>query len=379
MPYWLWIGNSPQINSTPQTNVTDQELASVVGTSAAGPNEIAAVFMDGEIRLNNFQTTFNPNTPPTQMHYDLPDGTQVQGAVIETFLSVSIRVYDLDAEGNPVALGDFRGIFAQMSNGDMFFRPQNGFQDTWSGLDRIYSIEIMTAIRFDNTSAVNPNIGFNPDIVDLTIIPCFVRGTMIMTDRGNVKVEDLKAGDLVETMDHGFQPIRWIGSRGLSAAALSARENLRPIRIRAGALGEDLPKSDLLVSPQHRVLIRSKIAVKMFGVAELLVAAKHLLQLDGVDVVEGDEGVEYFHILFEQHEIINSNGAMTESFLPGPLAMQGITSSALEEILTLFPELKDGSHLPEPARQTSTARMAKSMVSRHIKNNKPLCVDLAQA
>lgn len=378
MPYWLWIGNQPQINSTPQTNVTDQELASVVGISAAGPNEISAVFMDGEIRLNNFQTTFNPNTTPTQMHYEMPDGTQVQGALIETFLNVSIRLYDLDAEGNQVVLGDFRGIFAQMSNGDMFFRPQSGFQDTWSGLDRIYSIEIVTAGRFNVTDAVNPRIGFNPDIVDLTVIPCFVRGTMIMTDRGNIKVEDLTAGDLVKTMDRGLQPIRWIGSRALSAAALSERGNLRPIRIRAGALGEGVPESDLLVSPQHRILIRSKIAVKMFGVAELLVAAKHLLQLDGVEIVEEGEGVEYFHILFEQHEIINSNGAMSESFLPGPLAMQGITSSALEEILTLFPELKDGGHLPEPARQTSTARMAKSMVSRHIKNNKPLCADLAQ-
>nr|AIA91314.1 CAZy families GT4 protein [uncultured Gluconobacter sp.] len=101
------------------------------------------------------------------------------------------------------------------------------------------------------------------------------------------RIEDLRVGDLVLTKDDGPQPLRWISSRHVSAEMLAAHPNMRPIRIRAGALGEGLPLRDLIVSPQHRMLVRSKVAERMFGEEEVLVAAKHLLELDGVDVARG--------------------------------------------------------------------------------------------
>jgi len=144
-------------------------------------------------------------------------------------------------------------------------------------------------------------------------VMCLVRGTLIDTPDGTRPIEELAAGDLALTRDNGARPIRWIGRRRLEARVLSQVPRLRPVRIRAGALGPGIPSRDLCVSPQHRILVRSSIARRMFGCDEVLVAARQLLALDGIEVDESAGPVEYFHLLFDRHEIIFSNGAETES------------------------------------------------------------------
>ncbi|MFD2442317.1 Hint domain-containing protein [Paracoccus kondratievae] len=203
-------------------------------------------------------------------------------------------------------------------------------------------------------------------------VVCFVRGTLLMTDRGEVAVEDLCVGDLVLTRDHGLQPVRWIGSRQLWAHELETMPNLRPVRIRAGAMGPGVPASDLMVSPQHRVLVRSKIAQKMFGAMEVLVAAKQLVLLDGIDIADDVQEVEYFHILFDRHEVVISNGAETESLYTGPQALKSVGDEAVQEICALFPELADPSHVPQPARFLPSGRQARKMGVRHLQNSRPL-------
>ncbi len=94
----------------------------------------------------------------------------------------------------------------------------------------------------------------------------------------------------------------------------------------AGALGPGHPARPLVVSPQHRILVRSAIAQRMFGSAEVLVAAKQLLSLDGIDVAQDLETVEYFHILFDRHEIVFAKGTETESLYTGPQALRGIAA-----------------------------------------------------
>ncbi|MDO5604598.1 MAG: Hint domain-containing protein [Paracoccus sp. (in: a-proteobacteria)] len=205
---------------------------------------------------------------------------------------------------------------------------------------------------------------FNPNDV------CFARGTLIMTDRGEVAVEDLRVGDLVATRDNGMQPIRWIG--GSAIRFLDSASHLAPIRIAAGALGNGIPTADLLVSPQHRVLVRSNIAQKMFSAPEVLVAAKQLCQIDGIDIATDLTEVEYFHILFDQHEIVLANGAETESLFTGPMALAGVGAAAREEILEIFPELRDRDYTPEPARMLASGRMGRKLAVRHSQNRKPL-------
>ncbi|SIS71233.1 Hint domain-containing protein [Paracoccus saliphilus] len=208
-------------------------------------------------------------------------------------------------------------------------------------------------------------------------VPCFARGTLISTDRGAVAVEELREGDLILTGDNGLQPIRWIGSRRLSAAELRARPNIRPIRIREGALGKNTPSRDLLVSPQHRVLVRSKIAQRMFGTMEILVAAKHLVEIEGIEIAEDVHEVEYFHMLFDRHEVVFANAAETESLYTGPEALKSVGMAAREEIFTLFPELRNRDHAgqrPDSARPLSSGRTARQLAMRHLRQNQPLLI-----
>lgn len=102
---------------------------------------------------------------------------------------------------------------------------------------------------------------------------CFAEGTEIITAEGPVTVENLQVGDLVMTMDDGMQPLRWMGRKKLCDGDLAASPKLKPIRIPAWALGNGTPMHDLMVSRQHRILVRSAIAGRMFGVQEILVAA----------------------------------------------------------------------------------------------------------
>lgn len=201
---------------------------------------------------------------------------------------------------------------------------------------------------------------------------CFTADVMIETDRGMVRAGDLVVGDLVRTRDAGLQPIRWTGSRHYTPAQLEAAPQIRPIRIAAGALGEGVPSADLIVSPQHRVLVRSRIAQKMFGTDEVLVAAKQLVLLDGIDVVDTLEDVTYVHFLFDAHQIVFSNGAETESLFTGAEALKSVGAAAREEIFAIFPELQDRTEAPVPARTLASGRMGRKLAMRHGSNGKPL-------
>ncbi|MBO9408087.1 Hint domain-containing protein [Shimia sp. R9_1] len=139
--------------------------------------------------------------------------------------------------------------------------------------------------------------------------PCFTPGTLIRTAAGDVLVEDLRAGMLVETLDSGLQPIVWIGK-----SEMPPRLESLPIRIKAGVLDND---RDLVVSPQHRVLIYGARAELLFGCDEVLVKAKDLVDGRDVTICESTSPVTYFHILMSQHELLLSEGQWSESFQPG--------------------------------------------------------------
>lgn len=104
---------------------------------------------------------------------------------------------------------------------------------------------------------------------DLDLMICFAAGTQLMTPTGPRAIEDIAVGDLVLTVDRGPQPVRWRGKRKLDAIDLHIAPHLRPIRIKAGALGPDLPERDLVVSPQHRILVSSDLARELTGADEV--------------------------------------------------------------------------------------------------------------
>ena len=170
------------------------------------------------------------------------------------------------------------------------------------------------------------------------IVPCFTPGTMIATVSGLRPVEDLDVGDQVFTRDHGVQEIRWIGHKDVSAKTLAEASFLAPIRIKKGALGNDLPDRDMLLSPNHRVMVSAPDLEMMFGQSEVLVAAKHLTRMKGIRRIRAHE-VTYIHLMFDRHEIIWSEGIWSESFQPGSMALAGLETAQRDEIFALFPEL----------------------------------------
>ena len=139
-------------------------------------------------------------------------------------------------------------------------------------------------------------------------------GTRIATPRGEVNVEDLQVGDRVITRDNGIQEIRWLGTRALDGHEIGRKDNLRPVRIRAGALGNGMP---------------------------------------GVDYIDVSE-ITYIHFMFDQHEIVLSDGTWSESFQPGDHSLQGVDQDQRQELLELFPELaeQEGLEAYQAARRS---------------------------
>ncbi|SER43072.1 Ca2+-binding protein, RTX toxin-related [Tranquillimonas rosea] len=185
------------------------------------------------------------------------------------------------------------------------------------------------------------------------IVPCFTPGTLIATPKGERPVESLRVGDKVITRDNGMQEIRWTGHKRLGFPALSSQPTLRPVMIRAGALGRGLPERDMLVSPNHRVLVASDRTELYFDEREVLVAAKHLV--NGADINFAQSlGVEYLHFLFDRHEVVLSNGAWTESFQPGDYSLRGLGNAQRSELFELFPDLEriEGRESFASARRT---------------------------
>ena len=137
---------------------------------------------------------------------------------------------------------------------------------------------------------------------------CFTPNTRIATPEGPVLVRDLAEDDLILTKDDGPQPIRWIGWRRMSGARMFAMPELRPIRIRGGALGLDVPDDDLLVSPKHRLVIKGGVAQALFNTPEGLVAARDLLNDHSVTVDRRVNDVTYVHLLLDRHQVVFANG-----------------------------------------------------------------------
>lgn len=192
--------------------------------------------------------------------------------------------------------------------------------------------------------------GTDTDTVIINLLICVARGTLIETVDGPVPVEELTPGDRVRTVDGPARTLRWIGSRRVGAAELAADPALRPIRIATGAFGAGRPARDLRVSPQHRILVGDWRAELLFGEAEVLVPAKALLNDRTVRVDHTAGEVEYFHLLFDGHEIIYTEGLPTESFHPGDYALREIDPGARAELLRLFPEFDAPAGVPETAR-----------------------------
>lgn len=266
----------------------------------------------------------------------------------------------IGGEGNDtVSGGNDRDVFLGANAGDVVDGNEGG--DDFDTLDLSGSGPLN--IIYDADNAENGTVEFLDADRNVTgtmsfvnienVIPCFTPGTMIATPRGEVPVESLRAGDKVMTRDNGMQEIRWTGAKSMTWADLSANPQMKPVLVRAGSLGNGLPERDMMVSPNHRLLVANDRTALYFDEHEVLVAAKHLAGSAGMHSVD-TAGVTYIHFMFDRHEVVLSNGAWTESFQPGDYTLKGMGDAQRTEIFDLFPDLKtlEGIENYEAARRT---------------------------
>ena len=230
-------------------------------------------------------------------------------------------------------------------------------------------------VIYDSANPENGTVNFLDDNGNVTgtltfqnienVIPCFTPGTLIATPKGERLVEELREGDKVLTRDNGIQEIRWVGRRDMTRAELIAAPHLKPVLIRAGSLGKGLPERDMLVSPNHRMLVANERTALYFEEHEVLVAAKHMVDMSGVKTVE-TLGTSYLHFMFDRHEVVLANGAWTESFQPGDQTLGGMGDAQRAEIFEIFPELKTrvGIETYGAARRTLKKHEAALLLSR---------------
>jgi len=188
-----------------------------------------------------------------------------------------------------------------------------------------------------------------------TGVICFTPGTLLRTPDGEKPVEDLAEGDAIDTKDGGAQDIVWIGARRMSGARLYAMPELRPVRIRAGALGNDDPRGDLIVSPRHRVLVAGTVAQALFNTDEVLVAAEDLINDRSIMRDHALRDVTYVHLLLPRHHVVWANGVETESFHPASTNLDTVQADQRARLEAIVPGIdRDPHSYGAPARRELT-------------------------
>lgn len=166
-----------------------------------------------------------------------------------------------------------------------------------------------------------------------SFVTCFAEGTLIETAGGMRPVESIRPGDLVVTRDNGLQTVRWSSSREVDGVGAFA-----PVVFAPGAIGN---LHELSVSQEHRMVVENAMSDLLFGEAEVLIAAKHLCGLPGV-AIRPQPRITYFHIMFDQHQVVRSNGCWSESFFLADNAVAALEAGARHELGSLFPSLLSG-------------------------------------
>jgi Hint domain len=136
------------------------------------------------------------------------------------------------------------------------------------------------------------------------VTSCFLKGTRILSSRGEVPVEKLAIGDLIETLN-GLQPVKWIGRRKYKKVVSSSwHASIAPIRVTSFSLDDQYPLRDLYLSPGHCLFIDG-----------VLIPVEYLVNGRSIAVMDESVAVTYFHIELDSHEVIFAEGAPVETLL----------------------------------------------------------------
>lgn len=360
----FYLGNLAPIDPTEgDQTVSQTAVNSWLGTYGSAGNGLSSAANIREFAIGSTGVSGGQNTTSYDLNNNTANETFTIDGVVKTFDAAMVFNATLTyPDGTTVTI---TAVLAQDTNGDVYLVPETTNNADQQALmaGPIQSITLTSPIYGSGTSQ-----GWNllADRFAADFVPCFTRGATITTPRGEIAVENLRQGDRVFTRDHGIQEIAWIGGRALTVDDMVKTPSYQPVMVRAGALGPNMPESDLMLSPHHRLLMTGPQNQMYFDEFEVLVAAKHLTHLKGIDHVVPNKPIEYIHMMFAQHEVILSNGAWSESFQPGDYSMKGVGAKQRAEIVSLFPELAslDGLDNYGSARLALRSHEAKLINSR---------------
>ncbi len=354
--------------------------------------EIEITGVSGTAAGRSYNITSDDGTVPVYQSYGsewlVGDGggneivTVTFDAPVDPGAVVELDLYDPQEDFGLYIDGTFVNLNTAVASGDVsIVFPGDGSSIQADGrIDQINSfshdgISITINVPFTSIGFEKTNESGTPNGIGVSFsIPCFCGGTRLAVPgpEKTKAVDDLKVGDLVLNDLGEAQTIRWIGTRKISAREMRSNPKLRPVRISEGALGGGLPYKDLLVSRQHRMLAKSILARRMFDHEEVLLPAHKLVDLPGIYIDDTVTEVTYFHVMFDTHQIIYAEGAPTESFLPGPNALDALDCPTREELFMLFPELENEQDLLNPIRFIPPGKRQRAFVDRLAKNNRTL-------
>ncbi len=352
-------GNDEIIGSEGNDEIHGGEGNDVIygGLGAGAPDFVNIADVDGDLVTdNNSDVLFGGDGNDTIFGAD--DADTLYGGDDRDYLDGGVDDDTIEGgEGNDVIIGgqgadDLTGgadrdTFIGGDAGDHVDGSSTG--DDYDTLDLTGSdVDFITYTSADNEDGVVTfGDGSTMTFEEIeNVIPCFTPGTTIATPRGERLVEELQEGDRIITRDNGIQEIRWVGHKQMKGTDLVRNPHLKPVLVKAGSLGNGLPERDMLVSPNHRMLVANDKTQLYFEEREVLAAAKHLVGTPGIHNVDV-MNTTYIHFMFDRHEVVLSNGAWTESFQPGDYSLKGIGNSQRNEIFELFPELKSQEGLKD--------------------------------
>lgn len=301
---------------TREGNYTAENAGSLVGVTAGGSGDPLSGHAATWSAVGSVGSYYNQNGHPAERF-------SIDGGPPQTFDSSAVYMATLTyADGSTATLS---AVIAQDTAGNTYLMPEYSDNADQATLEA----GMIQSISFDALIG-NTYSGLSSSRESWDVVTCFAAGTRIRTANGDRPVDGLQPGMRVHTLDHGLQPLRWVGCRAVPATGAFA-----PILFRAGAIGNH---RDLRLSPQHRVLLTGWRAELHAGTPEALVAARHMV--NDRDILRAPGGtVRYYHLLLDRHQLIWSEGALSESFHPGQVGLAALDHAARDEVLALFPQL----------------------------------------
>ncbi len=286
------------------------------GTTVVGENDNVSIDIPG-----GGETTIvaDTNDAVSKIKIFLNDDTHAEKVSIDlsTFsangLRIDIHHYD------PTDIIDLQGAF------NRYIDPDNPDEYTFDyiGADgQTYSATVYAKDGGEKDFTGDPS----------PIIICFAKGTEIETSNGVRAIETLRIGDLVHTIDAGYVPLKWLGQSDVEASEMQLWKNLIPVRVKPNAFGPGCPTKDIVLSPNHRVLVKGAQAELYFGEDEVLVAIKALINGTTVQQEAACSGISYFHLLLDGHHIVDTCGLMSESLFLGDQSMLAISDCASQDM-----------------------------------------------